>query len=81
MQPVQTPITGREDPGDLASLLQALAQFYAAFNRRDLHAMSRNWLPAIAAAVRQRLTRLPISVSCKLSVRKRAETRPMRRKT
>jgi ketosteroid isomerase-like protein len=44
MQPVQTPITGSEPLGDLTSPLQALAQFYAAFNRRDLHAMSRNWL-------------------------------------
>jgi hypothetical protein len=44
MQPVQTPITGREDLGDLRSPVQALAQFYAAFNRRDLHIMGRNWL-------------------------------------
>jgi hypothetical protein len=48
MQPVQTPITGREDLGDLRSPLRALAQFYAAFNRRDLHAMRRNWLPYLA---------------------------------
>jgi hypothetical protein len=51
MQPVQTPITGREDLGDLRSPVQALAQFYAAFNRRDLHSMSRNWLQSADVAM------------------------------
>jgi ketosteroid isomerase-like protein len=51
MQPVQTPITGSENLGDLKSPLQALAQFYAAFNRRDLQAMSRNWLQSAAVAM------------------------------
>jgi hypothetical protein len=51
MQPVHTPITGRDDLGDLRSPLQALAQSYAAFNRRDLHTMSRNWLQSVDVAM------------------------------
>lgn len=44
MQPIQQPITGNEDPGDLHQPTQALARFYAAINRRDLNEMSANWL-------------------------------------
>lgn len=39
----QTPITGRENQYDLPEPLQALAQFYAAFNRRDLEKMTQIW--------------------------------------
>jgi ketosteroid isomerase-like protein len=42
-QPVQTPINGSEDQGDLSSPFQALVQFYHAFNSGDLEEMSRNW--------------------------------------
>jgi ketosteroid isomerase-like protein len=40
---VQTPITGNEDLGDLSQPLQALAQFYRAFNTGDLELMAQNW--------------------------------------
>lgn len=40
---VQTPITGRESRGDPADPVQALAQFYCAFNTRDLALMANNW--------------------------------------
>lgn len=50
MQPIQQPITGNEDHSDLRQPTQALAQFYAAINHRDLNGMSANWLqsPEIA---------------------------------
>jgi ketosteroid isomerase-like protein len=41
--PVQEPITGREDLGDLSEPVQALAQFYRAFNTRDLALAEANW--------------------------------------
>jgi hypothetical protein len=37
------PITGRENLGDLSRPDQALAQFYKAFNTRDIDLMSQNW--------------------------------------
>ena len=43
MRPVQVPITGREDQGDLSQPYQAFVQFYYAFNSRDINAMSKNW--------------------------------------
>ncbi len=43
MRPIQQPITGQEYRGDRTSSLQALAHFYAAFNNRDIAAMSDNW--------------------------------------
>lgn len=43
IQPIQTPITGNENQGDLSSPFQALVQFYHAFNSGDLDEMSRNW--------------------------------------
>ncbi|MEJ2689574.1 MAG: nuclear transport factor 2 family protein [Deltaproteobacteria bacterium] len=43
IQPIQIPITGKEDQGDLSQPFQALAQFYHAFNTGDLEEMSRNW--------------------------------------
>lgn len=42
-QPVQTPIRGEEDLGDLAQPEQALAQFYKAFSERNLAMMQENW--------------------------------------
>lgn len=41
-QPIQDPITGAE-PNDPTTLVGALAQFYAAFNSRDLALMAANW--------------------------------------
>lgn len=43
MFPVQTPITGKETPGNLSSPYQALVQFYCAFNSADMRMMSENW--------------------------------------
>jgi hypothetical protein len=43
MDPVQEPITGREERGDLMSPQFALSQFYRAFNTRDMEAMAQNW--------------------------------------
>jgi ketosteroid isomerase-like protein len=40
---VETPITGREPLADLSDPVQALAQFYRAFNTRDLALMEENW--------------------------------------
>lgn len=42
-QPIAEPITGREAPGEGTTPVHALAQFYAAFNTRDLDLMARNW--------------------------------------
>lgn len=43
IQPTQTPITGKEDQGDLTLPYQVLVQFYQAFNTGDLGIMSQNW--------------------------------------
>lgn len=43
MNIVTTPITGSELIGTGASPLNALAEFYRAFNARDLKLMSANW--------------------------------------
>ena len=43
MEQDQRPITGGEDPIDPADPRGALAQFYRAFNRRDLALMEANW--------------------------------------
>ncbi len=40
---IHEPITGREAPGDTAGPVQALAQFYRAFNTCDLELMAENW--------------------------------------
>ncbi len=40
---IQDPVTGREDLGQLHVPAQALAQFYRAFNGRDLTLMAENW--------------------------------------
>lgn len=44
IQPVRGAITGREDLGNLSRPEEALAQFYRAFNGRDLALMEQNWL-------------------------------------
>lgn len=51
MQTIQVPITGDEPLGDLLRPTQALAQFYRAFNHRDLSLMRDNWLPTDEAAM------------------------------
>ena len=51
MQPTQTQITGSETFTDLRIPSQALAQFYAAFNGRDLKLMSQNWLQSSEIAM------------------------------
>jgi ketosteroid isomerase-like protein len=49
--PIQTPITGREAPGDLSEPVQALAEFYRAFNGRDLNLMGENWAQSESIAM------------------------------
>jgi ketosteroid isomerase-like protein len=41
--PIKEPITGNEDLGDLSQPRQALAQFYRAFNTRDLRMLNENF--------------------------------------
>lgn len=43
MTPIQEAITGNEELGQLNSPFLALAQFYCAFNARDMDMMSENW--------------------------------------
>jgi hypothetical protein len=43
VNPIQSPITGNEDLGDLSLPQQALAQFYRAFNTRDLKMIDENF--------------------------------------
>jgi len=50
-QPIQTPITGREELGDLSRPEQALAQFYRGLNGRDLALLAENWEPSDDAAM------------------------------
>jgi len=42
-KPIQDAITGNEDLGDLSQPQQALAQFYRAFNTRDLKMIDENF--------------------------------------
>lgn len=49
--PVETPITGREPEGDPRDPVQALRQFYRAFNTRDLAMMAENWLGSETVAM------------------------------
>ncbi len=51
MDPVQDPVTGEEKQDDLTQPIQALAQFYRAFNSRDLSLMEENWDPSEEAAM------------------------------
>ncbi len=41
--PIETPITGQEPLESLREPVRALAQFYQAFNSRDLALMAKNW--------------------------------------
>jgi ketosteroid isomerase-like protein len=41
--PERNPITGQEDKKTLRAPLRALAEFYDAFNSRDMEKMSKNW--------------------------------------
>lgn len=43
MKPIQEPITGNEEHGNLSSPYQALVQFYFAFNHADMPTMEKNW--------------------------------------
>lgn len=43
-QPIQTPITGSETINDLKHPVDALAEFYKAFNEGDFDLMEKNWL-------------------------------------
>ena len=49
--PIQSPITGNEDLGDLSQPQQALAQFYRAFNSRDLKMMDENFAQSDEVAI------------------------------
>jgi len=49
--PIQTPVTGRENSDDQREAAQALAQFYRALNSRDLELMQRNWVNSAESAM------------------------------
>jgi ketosteroid isomerase-like protein len=51
MKPIQEPITGSEELGDLSQPQQALAQFYRAFNTRDLKMMDENFAQSDEVAI------------------------------
>src|SRR6202163_2431033 len=51
MKPIQEPITGNEELGDLSQPPQALAQFYRAFNSRDLKMMDENFAHSDEVAI------------------------------
>lgn len=51
MNPIQEPITGREDLGDLSEPKQALGQFYKAFNSRDLAMIDANFADSDSVAI------------------------------
>jgi ketosteroid isomerase-like protein len=48
---IATPVTGREELGAVSEPVQALAQFYRAFNGRDLALMAENWEQSDAVAM------------------------------
>ena len=48
---IREPMTGREKRGTLTAPAEALAQFYRAFNGRDLALMEENWDPSEEAAM------------------------------
>ncbi len=50
-KPIQEPITGNEELGDLSQPQQALAQFYRAFNSRDLKMIDDNFAPSDNVAI------------------------------
>lgn len=51
VKPVEQPITGNEDLGDLSQPQQALAQFYKAFNSRDLAMIDDNFAASDEVAI------------------------------
>ncbi len=51
VKPIQDPITGKEDLGDLTQPEQALAQFYKAFNTRDLAMIDANFAASDEVAI------------------------------
>ena len=51
LKPIQEPITGREELGDLSQPRQALAQFYKAFNSRDLAMIDDNFAVSDEVAI------------------------------
>jgi ketosteroid isomerase-like protein len=51
IKPIQEPITGKEELGDLSQPQQALAQFYRAFNTRDLAMIDDNFAPSDEVAI------------------------------
>jgi ketosteroid isomerase-like protein len=51
MKPIQNPITGNEDLGDLSQPQQALAQFYRAFNTRDINMIDENFANSDEVAI------------------------------
>jgi ketosteroid isomerase-like protein len=51
IKPIQEPITGKEDLGDLNRPEQALAQFYKAFNSRDLAMIDSNFAASDEVAI------------------------------
>ncbi len=50
-KPIQSPITGNEDLGDLSQPQQALSQFYRAFNTRDLKMIDDNFAQSDEVAI------------------------------
>jgi ketosteroid isomerase-like protein len=50
-QPINSPITGRESAAAVGGPIAALAQFYRAFNNRDLALMAENWEDSADAAM------------------------------
>jgi len=50
-KPIQEPITGNEELGDLSRPQQALAQFYRAFNSRDLKMIDDNFADSDEVAI------------------------------
>jgi len=50
-RPIEEPITGREDLGDLSRPVQALAQFYRGLNGRDLALLAENWAQSEGAVM------------------------------
>jgi ketosteroid isomerase-like protein len=51
MKPIQEPITGKEELGDLSQPRQALVQFYKAFNSRDLEMIDENFAASNEVAI------------------------------
>ena len=50
-KPIQEPITGNEELGDISQPQQALAQFYRAFNSRDLKMLDDNFAASDDVAI------------------------------